>query len=88
MPDGVEFDENQGFDPIPQPDLKPPTIGDNLIRSGVFSHPGDLTTMLGIFAVILIGAAFYLLINAVPPPPELGSDVLRSGESIPGSIGR
>lgn len=83
MAQGVQFDDNQGFDPIPEPELRPPTLGDSLLKAGVLSNPGDLTMMLGVFALLLIAGSFFLIASSVPPPPELGGDVLRSGEVAP-----
>lgn len=34
-------------------------------------------------AVLLVAGSIYFLALAVPPPPELGADVLRPGEQIP-----
>jgi len=87
MNGGVEFEENQNFDPIPQPVLKPPSVVDSFLKSGVISNPGDAAVLLGVFALLLIGVSFYVLISSVPPPPNLGSDVLRQGEQVPDYIG-
>lgn len=80
---GVQFDDQQDLGEIPEPELKPPTMGDTLLKSGVLANPGDLSIMLGIFAVLLLVGSFYLLASSIPPPPELGSDVLRPGERVP-----
>lgn len=83
MVQGVEFEESNEFAPIPQPKLEPPTFGDAVLRSGVVSSPGDAAIILGIFALLLVAGSFYLLASSVQPPPELGADVLRSGEHVP-----
>ena len=83
---GVEFEENQEFDPIPEPELKPPSFGDGLLKSGILSRPGDAAIVMGVFALLLVAGSFYLLLSSVPPPPELGSDVLRVGERPPDYI--
>lgn len=87
MTDRVQFDEDQNFDPIPQPKLEPPTFGDSLLKSGVLSNPGDLAIMLGIFALLLIAGSFYLIASSVPPPSNLGEDILRPGEVPPNYVG-
>jgi hypothetical protein len=86
MASGIQFDENQNFDPIPEPVLQPPTFADGLLKSGVISKPGDAIALLAVFALILISASFYILISSVPQPPTLGSDMLRPGEQVPSYV--
>ena len=83
MSNGVQFDEDQGFDSIPRPELQPPSISHVLLKGGIVSSPGDAAFIFGVAAVALIGFSFYIIASAVPPPPELGADTPRSGEHIP-----
>lgn len=80
---GVQFDEEHGFAPIPEPELEPPVFGDVLIKAGIVANPRDVSLLLGILAVALIAGSFYMLASAVPPVPELGADTLRPGETVP-----
>ena len=83
---GVSFDEDQGFDPIPEPELEPPIFGDVMIKTGIVANPGDVSIVLGVLAVVLIAGSFYILASSIPQPPALGGDVLRAGEAVPGYI--
>lgn len=83
MPNNVVFDEEDQLGEIPQPELRPPSFADSIIKSGVVTHPGDAAVILGLFALLLIGFAFYLIASSVAPPPQLGNDVLRPGERPP-----
>lgn len=80
---GVQFDEDQNFDAIPEPQLRPPSLGSDIVRLGIVSGPGDAAIILGIAAMLLIAASFYIIASSVPPPPKLGPDVPRGGETIP-----
>ena len=81
--DGIAFDEDHGFEPIPEPELEPPVLGDVLIKTGIVANPDDISMFLGIAAVALIAGSFYVLASSIPQPPTLGKDVLRSGETVP-----
>lgn len=79
MENQVRFDEErEELIPIPRP--KPVTMASMLLHSGIASRPGDAMIILAIVAFCLIAGSFYFLASAVPPPPNLGNDVLRPGE--------
>ena len=72
---------------VSMPRARPVTMADALLRSGIASGPGTASMLLAILAFCCIAGAIYFLASAVPKaPPQLGSDVLRQGESIPNYV--
>lgn len=83
MADGVKFDSDKNFDPIPEPKLRPPSMADGFLKAGIVSSPGDAAMILGAGAFLLVAASFYMLVSSISPAPKLGSDIPRAGEIVP-----
>jgi hypothetical protein len=81
MPGGVVFEEEQSFEPMPLPRQQVPTMGSALLNARIVGFPGDAGVLLAILALALIGVSFYLLTSSIQPPPTLGPDILRAGET-------
>lgn len=86
MAPGVEFEENQAFGPIPEPVLEPDTFGDIFVRTGIAHTRRSGTILLLLCAVLLFSVSAYILASAVPPPHQLGNDILAPGETIPSYV--
>jgi len=83
--DGVQFDEDRRDGVMPR--IKPVTMADALMRSGIVSSPGQAMVILSVIAFVCISATIYFLASAVPPEPApLGHDILRPGETVPSYV--
>ncbi|MFQ5540933.1 MAG: hypothetical protein ACE5F4_01665 [Candidatus Paceibacteria bacterium] len=79
----VVFNENQDTADFKVPRAESKGLTYRLVRMNVVSSPGDAAVLLGVFAVALIAVNIFLFAKSVPPPPVLGNDVPRPGETIP-----
>lgn len=86
MSDEVIFDEAQKLPSLPEARAKPTTLSDVILHSGVVSSPGDAAILLAVCAMLLIAGSIYFLAASVPPPPTLGADDLRPGETVPNYV--
>ncbi len=80
MPDGVQFEEEGSEISIPVRAGRSSNVAASM---GFGRNPAQANVVLILFAAGLICGSFYMLTSALPkPPPPLGSDALRSHESV------
>ena len=82
MTPNVEFSEEDALQNR-MPKARPVTMTDLIVRTGIVSRPRDAELLLGLLAVLLFFATYYLFTIAVPPEKTLGKDILAPGEAIP-----
>lgn len=74
----MEFEDENRF-----PVLKPRSIEQTAADLGIPVSNGTAQFIIVSVAALMIAAAVYLFIAAVPEPPVLDDDVPRKGEVIP-----
>lgn len=80
---GVEFEEDTGFERVPEESLGKKTLTDALTDPKTTSGPSDGAVLMVILAVLLIAGSFYFISSSLEPVAMLGDDIPSKGEYIP-----
>lgn len=78
----VTFHESGEFEALSVPRPEPRSLAYRLVRMGLARSPGDAAIIIAVSAALLIAVNIYLFAKAIPPPPTLGNDVPRPGETM------